>query len=233
MFDCQNELLVLFESLVDVIFCAKDRSGRYLEVNAAFVRRTGQSSKRDVIGTTAADHFHADLAARYQQQDELVFANRRPLRDELELIRRPDGNRGWYVTTKLPVVDREGEVEGLVSVSRDLIEPPDSSVHDLSVVIEHVYANLASKMRVAELAALVDLSPAQLSRRMKQVVGLTPIKFVQRARIDRAAHLLANSDSSIAGIGAECGFYDQAEFTRRFARYTNATPAQFRIASRL
>lgn len=71
-----------------------------------------------------------------------------------------------------------------------------------------------------------------MRRRMKQVSGLTPIQFVQRARIDRAAHLLVNSDEQIAAIGAACGFYDQSDFTRRFGQYTNSTPAQFRLASR-
>lgn len=234
MFDCQDELLSLFDSLVDVIFCVKDRDGHYVEVNSAFVRRTGRASKRQVIGTCAADHFHEDLAARYEEQDSAVFASGRPLRDELELIRRPDGSRGWYVTTKIPVAARgpDGQVTGLVSISRDLVAPPESEVHDLRQVIQHVHDNLASTMRVADLADLADLTSRQLSRRMKQVFGLTPIQFVQRVRIDRAAHSLAHTELPIAHIGATCGFYDQAEFTRRFAQYTNATPAQFRIASR-
>lgn len=234
MFDCQDELVSLLDSLVDVIFCAKDLDGRYVEVNSAFVRRTGRASKRQVIGTCAADHFHEELASRYSEQDAAVFATGRPLRDELELIRRPDGSRGWYVTTKIPVIDHSGSDEvitGLVSVSRDLVAPPESELHDLRLVIQYVHTNVAHTMRVAELAALVDLTTRQLSRRMKQVFGLTPIQFVQRVRIDKAAHLLAHTDQPIARVGATCGFYDQAEFTRRFAQFTNATPAQFRIAS--
>lgn len=232
-FDCQGELFALIDALVDVIFCAKDLCGRYVEVNTAFVRRTGAASKRQVIGTRAQDHFNADLAERYERQDAQVFASARPLRNELELIRRPTGSHGWYVTTKLPVAHREtGELVGLVSISRDLVVPEEAEMADLRRVIQFVRDHLAEKIRVADLAAIIDVSPEQLSRRMKQVSGLTPIQFVQRARIDRAAHLLTNSDEQIAAIGAACGFYDQSDFTRRFGQYTNSTPAQFRLASR-
>ncbi len=232
-FDCQSQLLALIDALVDVIFCAKDLRGRYVEVNSAFVRRTGATSKRRVIGTTARDHFNQDLADRYERQDAQVYATERPLRNELELIRRPSGMHGWYVTTKLPVAHREtGEPVGLVSISRDLVVPAATEMADLRLVIQFVHDNLADTIRVADLAAIIGVSPDQLSRRLKQAVGLTPIQFVQRVRIDRAAHLLTNTDNRIADIGVECGFYDQSDFTRRFGQYTNSTPAQFRLASR-
>ncbi|MEE9416458.1 MAG: hypothetical protein V3V01_14335, partial [Acidimicrobiales bacterium] len=44
VFACQDELLALLETLINVIFCVKDREGTYVEVNSAFVRRTGRAS---------------------------------------------------------------------------------------------------------------------------------------------------------------------------------------------
>ncbi len=118
----QNELIALFETLVDVMFCIKSVDGTYLEVNSAFVRRTGRTSKRDVVGRRASELFHPELAQRYEEQDDEVFRSGEPLRDELELIRRPNAELGWYLTTKLPVPDNEdtSQVAALVSVSRDL-----------------------------------------------------------------------------------------------------------------
>ena len=42
------------------------------------------------------------------------------------------------------------------------------------------------------------------------------------------AAMLTETDEPIATVAAMCGFYDQPDFTRRFARLTNTTPAQFR-----
>lgn len=236
-FDCQAELVALFELLVDVMFCMKNSAGRYVAVNGAFVRRTDRGSKRDVVGRRASELFSAPLAERYEQQDAQVLASGRPLRDELELIRREDGTLGWYLTTKLPVVERspEGgeETVGLVSVSRDLRTPgDDTSVEALGRVVTYVRDNLGSRIRVADLAAVAGGSPAQLERRMRKAFGLSVTKYVLRARVDRATELLVGSDLSLSDIAHEVGFYDQADFTHRFARLTNETPAQFRATHR-
>ena len=230
LFACQPELLGLIETLINVIFCAKDRSGVYVEVNSAFVRRTGRSSKADVIGTRASDHFLDELAERYEEQDAHVFETGEPLHDELELIRRTDGHLGWYLTTKLPVRDDAGAVIGLVSVSRDLVTPSDDRVglENLREVVRHVQDHHGTPIRVAELAALAECSEAQLERRMKRVFGVTATQHILRVRVEAATRLLADSDLPIAQVASACGFYDQPDFTRRFARLTGTTPAQFR-----
>ena len=68
-FPCQPELVALFETLVNVMFCAKDADLTYIEVNTAFVQRTGRRSKRDVIGRTATELFAAERAELYEVQD--------------------------------------------------------------------------------------------------------------------------------------------------------------------
>lgn len=229
--DCQPELLALLDLLVDVIFCMKDRDGRYLAVNGAFVRRTGRTSKRDVIGGRASDFFSPALAERYEEQDARVFESGRALRDELELIRRDDRSLGWYLTSKLPVEARDGgAVDALVSISRDLRTPreADTAPRALRRVVDHVREHLASTIRVGDLAAVAGLSTAQLDRRMRQTFGLSPSKYVTRARVDRAAELLADPTIPLADVAVRSGFYDQANLTRHFARHTNETPAQFR-----
>ena len=236
IFPCQDELIALFGTLINVMFCVKDLDGVYIEVNGAFVRRTGLTSKRDVVGSTARDIFIADLAERYEEQDRQVLSTGEALRDELELIRRPDGDLGWYLTTKIPVADRAlpRDMVGLVSVSRDLLAPTSESIalESLHNVITYVRNHLAEVIRVADLADTAGISSAQLDRRMRRVFGLTPKQYLLRVRVDHAAHLLADTDTPLATIAATAGFYDQPDFTRRFARLTNQTPAQFRASSR-
>lgn len=234
-FDCQPELLELLDLLIDVIFCMKSADGTYVAVNAAFVRRTGRTSKREVIGFRATDLFRPEFAARYEAQDERVLRTGEPLRDELELIRREDGSLGWYLTTKLPVPPSETNAGGgLVNVSRDLRLPreDDAGVVALSKVVEFVRANLDQTIRVADMAAATGLTPAQLDRRMRKAFGISATKYLLRARVNRAAELLTDTEISLADVAHRCGFYDQADLTNRFARLTNETPAQFRSNQR-
>jgi PAS domain S-box-containing protein len=231
VFACQPELLLLFDELVSVIFCMKSVDGRYVAVNQAFVRRTGRRSRREVLNQRASDLFAEPLAQVYEAQDDEILATRRPIRDELEVIDREDGTLGWYLTTKFPVFDDDtDEALGVVTISRDLATPSQERVviESLQGVVRFVQDNLPQQLRVADLAAVADCSKASLERRMKRVFGVTPTQYVLQTRVDRAAELLTTTDLPLSQVGAEVGFYDQADFTRRFARLTGDTPAQFR-----
>ena len=170
---------------------------------------------------------------RYEEQDRRVFETGRPLRDQLEPVLRSDGSLGWYVTTKLPVRNGDGQVVGLTSVSRDLGIPNEETiaVESLGRVVDHVERHLDHKIGATELAAVAECSAVQLNRRMKRVFGLSCTQYVLRTRVDRAAAMLA-ADVSPVDVAAQCGFYDQADLTRQFARLTGLTPAMFRRQSR-
>jgi PAS domain S-box-containing protein len=231
-----HEVVQLFEALVDVIFCAKDTELRYIAVNAAFVRRTGQRSRRAVLGSRALDHFPPAQAERYEEQDRRVLATGRSLRDEMELIRRPDGTMGWYVTTKI-AIEEGGRRTGLVSVSRDLRRPSEESVEvaALSSVVALVRdrdEEADGPLAVVDLARVAGCSPDQLGRRMRRVFGLSPTQYLLRERVDRAARLLSTTAAPIVEVAARCGFYDQATLTRHFGRLVGLTPAQYRAQYR-
>lgn len=222
----QAGFLQLFDALVDVMFCTKDLDGLYTAVNHAFVARTGKQSKRDVIGQHVRDLFIPDLAERYQEQDDHVFATGETLRDELELIRRPDGSLGWYLTTKVPVLEN-GEMSGLSSVSRDLKIASDEELGSLGSLAD-VVADKGREMRVADLAEAAACTPHQLERRVKRLYGLTPTQFILRVRVERAADLLINTRQPISEIALSSGFYDQSDLTKQFGRLIGETPGQFR-----
>jgi len=162
-----------------------------------------------------------------------VLDSGRPLRNELELIRRHGGTPGWYLTSKI-AVRVDGTVVGLVSVSEDLRthDAADVAVNSLSRVVALVHEQLAGRITVADLAAAAGCSPSTLDRRMHKVFSLSPQQFVLRTRIDHATALLAAGTGSIAEVATASGFYDQAIFTRTFGRLTGETPAQFRRRTR-
>ncbi len=227
-------MVALMDELSGVMFCAKDATGRYVLVNQVFVRRTNERSRRQVVGRRAADLFVPELAERYTTQDDEVLRTGRPLRNELELIRHVGGVPGWFLTSKLPVHDGAGRVVGLVSVSQDLRSGDaddaamDSMTRLVAAVERHLDATPGVSLTVADLATMAGCTPAVLDRLVRRVFGLTPRQLVLRARVDRAAHLLSSTTTPLADVAAAAGFYDQAAFTRTFARLTGETPSSFR-----
>jgi AraC-like DNA-binding protein len=231
-------MVALMDELSGVMFCAKDTTGRYVLVNQVFVRRTNERSRRQVIGRRAGDLFVPELAERYTTQDDEVLRTGRPLRNELELIRRVGGAPGWFLTSKLPVHDDSGRVVGLVSVSQDLREDDaddatmDAMARLVAAVQRHLDETPGVSLTMADLAVMAGCTTAALDRRVRRVFGLTPRQLVLRARVERAAHLLTTTSTPLAGVAAAAGFYDQAAFTRTFARLTGETPSSFRRRER-
>ena len=220
------EMLLLMDELPTTMFCAKDLTGRYVAVNQAFVDRTGERSRRTVIGRRSQDLFAAHLAEHYARQDAVVLDSGRPVRHTLELVARPGGAPAWFLTAKLPV-RAAGAVVGLVSVSQSLATCDPAAVSSLTHVVDLTREKFAERITVADLARAAGCSPSTLDRRMRKVFSLSPQQFVLRTRIDHAAALLATG-LSIAQVATAAGFYDQSVFTRTFGRLTGQTPAQFR-----
>jgi AraC family transcriptional regulator len=88
-----------------------------------------------------------------------------------------------------------------------------------------------AELTVVEIAAAVGADPVTLPGQFKRAFGTTLGEAIRRARLGRAAELLAGSKQPIADIAASCGFYDQPHFTRAFKAAFATTPARFRTAA--
>ncbi len=226
----------VFAGVPHVMFSVKEPGGTYLAVNQAFAERAGRAAGA-VLGHTAHDLFPADLADTYDAQDAAVLASGEPMRNELELILRPDGTRGWYVTTKTRLDDRADAtpasavaVLGIVAVSYDLRTGLAVDRHhaNLQAAIDLARRGYAEPLRVADLAAAAGLSTPQLERALRRAVGMSPKQLLMRTRLDEAMRRLDDTDLPIAAIAGACGFYDQSSFTRQFRRAVGMAPGAYR-----
>ncbi len=219
----------LFDRVADLVFFVKDRQGRYTLVNETLVRRCGLDRKEELLGRTALEVFPAPQNASYFEQDRQVLEEGHPVLDQLELHLYPQGEAGWCITNKLPI-EEDGEITGLVGVSRDLHLPADdaSGYRELADSIRHIQENFGEGLRVETLARMSSLSPYQYEQRMKKAFGLTAGQFITRTRMEAACRLLRETDRPIGEIALDCGFYDQSAFTRQFKATTGFTPRQYR-----
>lgn len=98
----------------------------------------------------------------------------------------------------------------------------------VAAVLDNLHAAVEREWRLEDLAAMVSLDPAYLSRLFRQHVGLPPIGYLARARAERAAGLLAHTSEPVARIGALVGWPDPAYFSRRFRALFGLTPTAYR-----
>jgi len=97
----------------------------------------------------------------------------------------------------------------------------------LSAVFDYVEHNLCGGVSLSDLARVAGISRFHFARMFKVSVGVSPIAFVERSRIERAKELIRSNDQSLAEVALAVGFSDQSHFTRRFRVHANCTPAAF------
>jgi AraC-like DNA-binding protein len=79
-----------------------------------------------------------------------------------------------------------------------------------------------------ELARQIASSRTVLAERFSHVVGVPPMSYLARWRLQLAAEQLVNSSSKVAAIGAQVGYDSEAAFSRAFKRETGLSPAAWR-----
>lgn len=95
-------------------------------------------------------------------------------------------------------------------------------------VQEFIHANMRKKIVLGHLAEVAELHPTYFSDRFKQVVGVRPLDYLMRRRIERAQYLLLTSHASVKEIAAAVGIADAAYFCRVFTRLCRVAPTAYR-----
>lgn len=222
----------LMDMLSDIVFCVKDKEGRYVVVNDSFLARVDARSKVDVIGKDAFELFPRALAQRYHAQDQDVFKNGKEINDAIDMTVYPNGSLGWCLTSKIPIHDEFGEIVGLATISKDLsmATQNDAVSPKFSETIDYIQKNFNEHLEIKNLAVMAAMTVSQFQRRTKMIYGMTVWQFIKKTRVSEAARLLKTSVIPMSEIAFRCGFCDQSALTRRFKEATGFTPREYRVS---
>ena len=97
----------------------KDIAGRYVFVNRTHARQLGLNSEAEMLGKTVFEMFPGDIARSFDADDQVVIRTGQPVieREELFVI---NGTAGWFLTTKVPLRDAQGQITGLLGIALDI-----------------------------------------------------------------------------------------------------------------
>lgn len=98
----------------------------------------------------------------------------------------------------------------------------------IKTIYNYLQLNYYKKLKVEDMAALVDLSVISFSRMIKQRTGKTFVDFLNELRLGFATRQLIESTKSITEICFECGFQNISNFNRIFKKSQGCTPSEFR-----
>ena len=86
----------------------------------------------------------------------------------------------------------------------------------------------AHSWTIEELAKEVGLSRSVLAERFADLVGIPPILYLAKWRMQLASGLLSAGNGNMAHIAAETGYESEAAFSRAFKKMTGVPPSVWR-----
>ncbi|WP_234367852.1 AraC family transcriptional regulator [Parabacteroides pacaensis] len=95
-------------------------------------------------------------------------------------------------------------------------------------VMDYIDQHLDQPLELKAIADIANFSPFHFHRVFTFLIGETPIDYIQRLRIEKAAWKLRETEpQTITEIAYECGFGSVSLFSRTFKKYFGMTPSQF------
>lgn len=147
----------------------------------------------------------------------------------LTLIRRHSGDSVARTTARIALVD-DVRTSQAPYVDHSILPAGGSTFAD--DVKRWLDQHLDSAYDLERLAGELQVSSRTLLRRFGETAGVTPLEYLQAARVRRAGQLLETTGRTVARIAGEVGYRDPASFSRLFRRHTGKAPGEYRAQFR-
>lgn len=226
---CQP-FFTLMAQLPDVHFFMKDREGRFMAAGPGILRRLNMTEESEIIGKSDHDIHPPRTVEELRKDDLQVMTTGQPLINKIESLYSPGSGHNLYMTTKVPVYNRDHEVIGIIGTTRiyQNTENLASDIKRINRSIAYIQQHHGEVITPDDLAALEKISVRQLNRLYQKVFGTSVGHFIMRTRIQSASNALLTANLSVAAIAEQHGFSDQSSFTRQFRQHTGETPLKYR-----
>jgi signal transduction histidine kinase/DNA-binding LacI/PurR family transcriptional regulator/AraC-like DNA-binding protein len=167
-----------------------------------------------------------------------------------------DAMRSQASTREIPVIVVTGQVlteaemarlnqgvatvlgKGLYSLEETLAHLETALAHERKLSSEaqrlvrramaYLHEHYTESLTRRAIAEHVGLDEDYLTYCFRQELGMTPITYLNRYRVNQARHLLKQTDKSVTAIALEVGFSDSSYFSRIFKRETGMAPDAYR-----
>jgi signal transduction histidine kinase/DNA-binding LacI/PurR family transcriptional regulator/AraC-like DNA-binding protein len=107
-------------------------------------------------------------------------------------------------------------------------ELSDEAQHLVRQAMAYIHEHYAEPISRADLAQRVALSEDYLTACFRKELGVTPIAYINRYRVNQAQQLLLDTRKSVTEIALEVGFSDSGYFSRVFRREVGLSPTDYR-----
>jgi len=105
----------------------------------------------------------------------------------------------------------------------------DVDVERLGRIERFIEANLPEAVTLEQIAKHVHLHPNYLVRYFNKHFGTSPLKYLNRKRMNKARELIRSTSLTVKEVGERTGFPDTNHFAKAFRRDTGFSPTEYRL----
>lgn len=123
-------------------------------------------------------------------------------------------------------------LEQILVLAASLSEHGGALDERLQRVIDALHHDLTHPWREPDLAKIATLSTSRFAHLFRQQLGVPPVRYLERVRLEQAKALLLTTALPVKTIANEVGYPDPLHFSGRFQRLTGLSPRDFRRSGR-
>lgn len=98
----------------------------------------------------------------------------------------------------------------------------------VKIARQYMDENFEQGITVAEAAQYVFLSQGYFTRAFKDELGISPMNYLMKKRIEKACELLENNEIKVSSIAVQSGFSSPQRFNVAFRKLMGKTPMEYR-----
>jgi len=136
----------------------KDLESRFTLVNESQVRFFGEENAEEMVGKTDHDFMEPERADRLREDEMKIIESGEPIFGFVEPVAISDHEEAWFIASKMPLRDLQGNIQGTFGVSNNVTE---------LVTTQRTLAAVASKLQERNGEIEEELS---LARQVQQAL---------------------------------------------------------------
>ncbi|MCD8263974.1 MAG: GlxA family transcriptional regulator [Tannerellaceae bacterium] len=109
-----------------------------------------------------------------------------------------------------------------------VLESQQTDHQPIRKAIDWVYTHLEEEITVEKLAEYTLMSPRNFARVFVRELHITPMKYVEKLRLETATRYLTETHLTIDEIAGLCGLKNSTNMSRLFLNIFGITPSQYR-----
>ncbi len=128
------------------------------------------------------------------------------------------------------MLDELKDLYGLISFllkTADSTYVPSEKKQKIIPAIEYIAENCNKSIRNEELAAVTGLSTVYFRKLFKEVMGISPIRYIKSVKMKKAQKMLQSDYSGISDVAYSLGYNNVYEFSKDFKKHMGVSPLNY------